>query len=76
MPLDLRRPAGPVAIPTLYVWGARDPYLTRHAALATAAQVTGPYSFEILQSSDHWLPETEGPRVAGLLLEHLDHNVP
>ena len=74
MPLDLQRAVPRVAVPTLYVWGARDPYLSRHAALATEGQVTGPYTFEIFEDSGHWLPECDGPRVSDLLLGHLDHS--
>jgi pimeloyl-ACP methyl ester carboxylesterase len=72
MPLDLSHPTPEVRVPTLYVWGDRDRYLSRAAAEATAGFVDGPYRFEALEGAGHWLPETEGDRVVPLLLAHLD----
>ena len=62
---------GHVAVPTLHVWGTRDPALGRAASLATAPFVTGPYRFEALVGAGHWLPERHADRVVGPLLEHL-----
>ena len=64
-------PAGPVDVPTLYVWGDRDRFLGGVAARATAAQVRGPYRFEVLGGADHWIPETRGDDLNRLLLEHV-----
>jgi pimeloyl-ACP methyl ester carboxylesterase len=72
LPLDLRRPTAAVQVPTLFVWGERDRYLTRAAALGTGRHVTGAYSFEILEGAGHWIPELESARLAPILLAHLD----
>jgi pimeloyl-ACP methyl ester carboxylesterase len=74
LPSEVRRPSvhiGRIRVPTLYVWGARDPALGRRAAELTRRFVAGPYRFEILDDAGHWLPETRPEVVTNLLLEHL-----
>ncbi|MCU0266924.1 MAG: alpha/beta hydrolase [Actinomycetia bacterium] len=74
IPAEVTRPSvavGPVDVPTLYVWGDRDPALGAAAARATRECVRGPYRFEVLAGAGHWIPETRGPELAVLLLEHL-----
>jgi pimeloyl-ACP methyl ester carboxylesterase len=58
-------------MPTLYVWSDQDPSLGRDAAEATAALVTGPYRFEVLEGVGHWIPELAADAFSQLLLEHL-----
>jgi pimeloyl-ACP methyl ester carboxylesterase len=70
-PLVLRAPVGRVRVPTLYVWGDRDPALGRAAAEGSGAFVDGPYRFEVLRGAGHWLPETAARPVGDLLLAHL-----
>lgn len=48
--------SGVVAVPTTYVWGRRDPYLGRVAALATSEFVGEDYRFVEVDEA-HWLPE-------------------
>jgi len=62
---------GPVAVPTMYVWGDGDFALGRQAAEATAAHVTGPYRFEVLEGVGHFVMDEVPERVSGLLLDHL-----
>lgn len=62
---------GPVTAPTLFVWSDQDPALGREGAEATAAEVDGPYRFEVLDGVGHWIPEEAPDRLNGLLLEHL-----
>lgn len=62
-----------VEVPTLYVWGERDPALGRPAAELTAEYVTGPYQFEVLHAG-HWIPETRPVLLGRLLLAHLGSN--
>lgn len=62
---------GAVRVPTLYVWGARDAYLSRRGAELTERYVTAPYRFEVLPHHGHWLPERAADVLAPLLLEHL-----
>jgi pimeloyl-ACP methyl ester carboxylesterase len=61
----------PASMPTLYAWSDNDPALGPEAAEATAALVTGPYRFEVLESVGHWVPELGAERFSALLLEHL-----
>ena len=68
-PFGLRAPRVPV--PTLYVWGSRDPALGPRAARTTGRWVSGPYRFEVLAGAGHWLPEHHHGELARLLLAHL-----
>jgi pimeloyl-ACP methyl ester carboxylesterase len=62
---------GPIAVPTLFIWGTDDPALGREAADWTAHHVTGPYRYEVLDGAGHWLAEERAGDVTRLLLEHL-----
>jgi pimeloyl-ACP methyl ester carboxylesterase len=73
LPREIARPSiawADVSLPTLYVWGEKDPALARTAAEATARYVSGEYRFEAI-SAGHWIPETRPVLLASLLLEHL-----
>lgn len=59
-----------VQVPTLFVWGNRDPAAGRTAAEATARFMRGEYRFVELDAG-HWLLETRTDTVVSLLLEHL-----
>lgn len=72
--LDLNHRIGCIEVPTLYIWGEKDPYLGETAALETARYVSGSYRFERLKDASHWLLEEAAGRVVPLLLEHLDAN--
>jgi pimeloyl-ACP methyl ester carboxylesterase len=74
MPLEVRRPSvriGRIDVPTLYVWGARDPALGPVAAKATERYVRGPYRLEVLERAGHWIPERHPDQLAAALLPHL-----
>jgi len=60
----------PVTVPTMYVWSTDDQALGREAAEATAAWVTGPYRFEVLEDVSHWVPEEVPDVLNALLLDH------
>lgn len=62
---------GPITTPTLYVWSTDDAALGRTAAEATAAQVDGPYRFEVLEGVSHWILEEAPDALLGHLLAHL-----
>ncbi|HEX9993480.1 MAG TPA: alpha/beta hydrolase [Acidimicrobiales bacterium] len=62
---------GDVSVPTLYVWSPGDPALGGTAARRTAAHVTGPYRFEVLEGAPHWIPETRPGELTRLLVDHL-----
>ncbi|MFF0488048.1 alpha/beta fold hydrolase [Nocardia sp. NPDC004068] len=71
MPLSLTRPVGSVAVPTLYIRGAEDRYITRAAAESCRRYVRGAYRFVTLSGAGHWLPERDWDRIGPLLGEHL-----
>jgi pimeloyl-ACP methyl ester carboxylesterase len=62
---------GPITTPTLHVWSDGDAALGAAAAHATAAQVEGPYRFEVLHGVSHWVPEEAAADLTALLLEHV-----
>lgn len=62
---------GAITTPTLYVWSTDDAALGRTAAEATAAQVDGPYRFEVLEGVSHWILEEAPDALLGHLLAHL-----
>ncbi|HYY18794.1 MAG TPA: alpha/beta fold hydrolase [Streptosporangiaceae bacterium] len=70
MPLRLREPAGPIQVPTMFIWGNRDRFVSRAAAELCGQYVTGRYRFAELDGASHWLPERAPDRVAALLSEH------
>jgi pimeloyl-ACP methyl ester carboxylesterase len=80
IPREQARPSvrvGRVDVPTLFAWGDQDPALGRAAAEATAGFVRGPYRFEVLAGAGHWLPETRGAVLGGLITDHLrTHETP
>ena len=67
----MMRGVPPVSVPTLFVWGALDPAISREAAEGCAAYTTGPFRFEVLDDVGHWVPELEAELLNRLLLEHL-----
>lgn len=74
LPRDLARPSiawRRIEVPTLYVWGARDPALGETAARMTGSFVRGPYTFVILPREGHWLPELAAGPVLDVLIPHL-----
>ena len=71
LPFGGRSPMPEVEVPTLYVYADKDRYLTRYAADRTARYVSGPYRFEVLAGTTHWVPTVAADRVSGLIREHL-----
>ena len=69
--LDHAHRIGPIAVPTLYVWGDKDLAVGEKAAMQTARYITGPYRFERLNGASHWLQQEASDRVVALLLAHL-----
>ncbi|MEU5884347.1 alpha/beta fold hydrolase [Spirillospora sp. NPDC047279] len=62
-----------VTVPTLFIWGDKDPALGPTGAKLTRRYVTGPYTFRTLPGIGHWMPEQAAPEVAALLNDHLTH---
>jgi pimeloyl-ACP methyl ester carboxylesterase len=66
-----RQPLGPIAVPTLFLWGDADDTVGRVAAEGTGEFITAPYRFEILPGVGHYAADQVPDRVNALLLEHL-----
>ena len=62
---------GPVAVPTLYIWGDEDSTVGATAAHATKDFVPGRYRFETLPGVGHCSNEEAPDVVNCLLLAHL-----
>jgi pimeloyl-ACP methyl ester carboxylesterase len=71
VPFGARDTIGRVDVPTLYLWGDRDSYVTRTAAEGCSAQVRGPYRFVPLAGVSHWLPTAAADQIAPLTIDHL-----
>lgn len=71
IPFGRAAPLPPVRVPTLYVWGDRDHYLSRYAVERCGRYVDAPFRLEILPGATHWLPSTAADRVGPLLVDHL-----
>jgi pimeloyl-ACP methyl ester carboxylesterase len=71
VPFELGGPSHPITVPTLFVWGERDRFVTQAAAELCAQHVSGPFRFVPLPGGTHWLPTGSAREVAPLLLDHL-----
>ncbi|HEY0718668.1 MAG TPA: alpha/beta fold hydrolase [Streptosporangiaceae bacterium] len=70
IPYSLGEAAGPVRVPTMFIWGNRDQFVARAGAERCGRYVTGPYRFAELDGASHWLPERAPDEVAALLTSH------
>jgi len=70
IPLDVRERIGPIDVPTLFIWGDGDRFVSRTAAELCGRFVSGSYRFELLQGSSHWLLQEAPEQVAAVLVEH------
>lgn len=61
------RPDRRIAVPTTFVWGARDAALGRAAAEKTADYVSADYRF-VQVDENHWVPELQPQTVADAVL--------
>jgi pimeloyl-ACP methyl ester carboxylesterase len=69
-----REGVGPVAAPTLYLWGDRDHTVGPTAARFTAEFVRGPYRFEVVPGVGHFITDEAPDVVTEHLLAHLRAN--
>jgi pimeloyl-ACP methyl ester carboxylesterase len=67
----LRIDLPPTAVPTLYAWGEDDVSVGRAAAEGTAAHVSAPYRFEVLNGVGHFSSDEAPDRVSPLLINHM-----
>jgi pimeloyl-ACP methyl ester carboxylesterase len=63
--------AEPVTVPTLYLWGRGDRFITKVAAERCGRHVAGPFRFLPIDGATHWLPSADPAEVAPALLAHL-----
>src|SRR5262249_24407702 len=68
--LELR----PIAVPTLYLWGAEDATVARPAAWAAGESVTGPFRMEPIPGVGPFIPDQAPDAVTTLLLAPLAAN--
>lgn len=69
-PLE-RLPSRPVPVPTLFVHGGADRFITSTAMELSRRWVTGPCRLETLDGVSHWIPEREPARLTALVTGHL-----
>jgi pimeloyl-ACP methyl ester carboxylesterase len=67
----IRKPIGPIRVPTLYIWADADDTVGRMAAEGTEDFVAAPYRFEVLAGVGHFAADQAPEQVSELLLEHL-----
>ena len=60
---------GPVAVPTVLLWGDQDPALGRRGAETTREHVTGSYQLEVLEGAGHWLQFERPAQVSRSLVD-------
>jgi len=63
----------PVTAPTLFLWGANDPYVRRTSAEGASSHMQGPYRFVELDTG-HWLIQEKPDEVGAEILSHLKEN--
>ncbi len=66
--------AGPVSVPTLYLWGEEDATVGASAARWTADFVTGPYHLDVLPGIGHFITDQVPEIVTSRLLQHVAAN--
>ena len=71
LPLAARTAVGTVRVPTLHVWGDRDAYLGRAAVESSSSFVAAPYRLEVLEGTNHWIPELAADQVGELVTAHV-----
>jgi pimeloyl-ACP methyl ester carboxylesterase len=63
--------AGPVAVPTTFVWSDGDVAVGETAARACGAQVTGDFRFVALPGVTHWIPDEAPAALAEAVLSRI-----
>ena len=62
---------GKVSVPTLYIWGEKDPAILRSGAELNSEYVTGSYAEHFIDAG-HWLIQEAFTEVSGLILQQLE----
>jgi pimeloyl-ACP methyl ester carboxylesterase len=61
---------GNVSVPTLFIWGTRDPAILQTGADLNAEYVTGSYTEHFIDAG-HWLIQEAFAEVSSLIVEHV-----
>jgi pimeloyl-ACP methyl ester carboxylesterase len=72
IPLWIREPIPPAAMPTMFIWPPGSENVTRSVAEATAEHVTGPYRFEIVEDVHQPVLQAAPATLTPLLVDHLN----
>jgi pimeloyl-ACP methyl ester carboxylesterase len=67
----LRIDLPPITVPTCYLWGDDDVSVGRAAAEGTAAYVSAPYRFELLEGVGHFSSDEAPEQVSAILVDHM-----
>ena len=68
---DPRHVAGPVTVPTTFVWSDQDPTIDRAGGRRTADHVRAPYEYVELPGVSHWIPEHAPGPLADAVLDRV-----
>lgn len=72
IPYTLRetRTIGRITVPTLFVYGGKDDFLSEKAAKLTRQWVGSRYEYKFLPDATHWIPEDSPDMLAKLIEKH------
>jgi pimeloyl-ACP methyl ester carboxylesterase len=65
------RKIGSVSSRTLFIYGEKDDFLSKTAAVATKRWVTGPYDFVQRPNATHWIPEESPEWLANRIIDFI-----
>lgn len=60
--------------PVLFIWGNQDSAIGRAAAVGARKCIDGPYRFEVLDGTSHWIPEERPSETAALVIQHINQH--
>lgn len=66
------RAATSINVPTLFIYGGKDDYLSEKAARLTQGWVTDKYVFRYLPDATHWIPEERPDWLAKELIDFIE----
>ncbi|MBL0205803.1 MAG: alpha/beta fold hydrolase [Candidatus Microthrix sp.] len=71
LPFAGKPAGGKIRVPTLYIYSTDDVALGGKAADLTGSYVSGPYTYEVLDGVNHWIPDVAADTIAPMILDHL-----
>ena len=70
-PVPPTQPIGPIAVPTLYLWGDLDFAFGEYAANHTGQYVQAPYQFGALLGVNHWIVDNDTEQASLFIAEQV-----